>query len=79
MRGPYSFTRNPIYLAELVLWLGWALFYGSIAVMIGFLLWWMVFEFVIVPREERDIEKRFGEMYRTYKRTVPRWVGKPLR
>jgi hypothetical protein len=27
--GPYRFTRNPMYVAELALWLGWALFFGS--------------------------------------------------
>src|SRR5262245_32211395 len=25
MRGPYAFTRNPMYVAELGLWLGWAI------------------------------------------------------
>ena len=28
-RGPYAFTRNPMYTAELGLWLGWVIFYGS--------------------------------------------------
>ena len=32
MRGPYRFTRNPMYVAELGLWLGWALFFGSLSV-----------------------------------------------
>lgn len=35
--GPYAFTRNPMYVAELALWFGWALLYGSVAVLIGFL------------------------------------------
>lgn len=74
-RGPYTFTRNPMYLAELMLWLGWALFYGSLAVMIGFLVWWMVFS-VVVPREERDLAARFGEDYLHYKNAVPRWFGR---
>ncbi len=30
----------------------------------------------IVPYEERDLEKRFGECYLQYKGTVPRRVGK---
>ena len=47
--GPYTFSRNPMYLFELALWFGWALFYGSIAVLIGFLLWLAMFNFVIVP------------------------------
>lgn len=35
MRGPYRFTRNPMYVAELGLWLGWTIFFGSPAVLIG--------------------------------------------
>jgi len=74
--GPYAFSRNPMYLFELAFWLGWAWFYGSLPVLIGFLLWLILFNFVIVPYEERDLEARFGEAYWQYKRIVPRWFGK---
>src|SRR3989442_1687900 len=37
-RGPYAFTRNPMYIGALTLWLGWTLFYGSIPAGIGCLL-----------------------------------------
>ena len=77
--GPYAFTRNPMYLFELAFWFGWALFYGSIAVFVGFLLWVGMFNFVIVPYDERDLEARFGEAYRAYKAQVPRWLGLPWR
>src|SRR5262245_56973865 len=73
--GPYTVSRNPMYLFELTFWFGWALFYGSFAVLIGFLLWLSMFHFVIVPWEERDLEARFGDAYRAYKARVPRWLG----
>jgi protein-S-isoprenylcysteine O-methyltransferase Ste14 len=76
-RGPYRFSRNPMYLAELALWLGWALFYGSAAVLIGAAVLWLLFNFRAIPREERDLEARFGEDYRRYLATVPRWLGRP--
>lgn len=75
-RGPYALTRNPMYVAELALWFGWALFYGSVAVLLGFLLLWIVMNFRVIPREERALEARFGEVYLHYKQTVPRWLGK---
>ncbi len=75
-QGPYGFSRNPMFLGELVLWLGWALFYGSVALLIGFLLMWVMMNFVAVPREERDLEARFGESYLEYKNKVSRWFGK---
>jgi protein-S-isoprenylcysteine O-methyltransferase Ste14 len=34
-RGPYRLTRNPIYVGEAVVWLGWALFYATPAVRAG--------------------------------------------
>jgi protein-S-isoprenylcysteine O-methyltransferase Ste14 len=74
--GPYAYSRNPMYLAELTLWLGWALFFGSIAVLLGFGAWLAVFSLLAVPYEERDLEARFGEAYRQYKRHVPRWLGR---
>jgi protein-S-isoprenylcysteine O-methyltransferase Ste14 len=73
--GPYAVSRNPMYLFELAFWFGWALFYGSLAVLIGFLFWLALFNFAIVPYEERDLEARFGEAYRAYKARVPRWLG----
>ncbi len=79
MRSPYAVSRNPMYLFELTFWFGWTLFYGSLPVLIGFLLWLTVFNFVIVPWEERDLEARFGEAYRQYKSKVPRWLGKTRR
>jgi protein-S-isoprenylcysteine O-methyltransferase Ste14 len=74
--GPYTWTRNPMYLAEMALWIGWALFYGSSGVLIGLLVLWAVMNFMVVPFEERDLEARFGDSYLRYKQRVPRWLGK---
>jgi protein-S-isoprenylcysteine O-methyltransferase Ste14 len=75
MRGPYRYTRNPMYIAELELWVGWAIFFGSAGILIGSLVLWSVVELVILPREERGLEKAFGTTYLQYKNSVPRWVG----
>ncbi|MGE5250825.1 MAG: methyltransferase family protein [Bacteroidota bacterium] len=77
--GPYSFSRNPMYLFELVLMFGWAVFYGSAAVFIAFLGWWAWFALAQVPQEERTIEARFGGSYLEYKKRIPRWLGKVRR
>lgn len=74
--GPFAWSRNPIYVAGLILWLGWTVFYGSLAVLIGIMVGLLLARFVIVPYEERSLEARFGEGYLQYKRTVRRWVGR---
>jgi len=76
MRGPYGFTRNPMYVAELALWLGWSLFFGSPWVFLGFLALLSTITMIILPREERGLEAAFGPNYLQYKNRVPRWWGK---
>ena len=72
--GPYRFSRNPIYLAFSLLQLGVALWVNS---------WWLVatlaaavalIHYVVVPREERYLEARFGAEYLHYKGSVRRWL-----
>lgn len=77
-RGPYAFSRNPMYVAELALWLGWAILFGSIPVAIGLALLGATVR-LIVPIEERGLAARFGEPYRRYAARVPRWLGRPRR
>ena len=69
--GPYAISRHPMYSAELGLWLGWAILYGSIPVLIGFAVLAAVVG-LLAPREERALEAKFGEEYRRYKARVPR-------
>jgi len=40
VRGPYQFTRNPMYLSGMLIWLGWIIFYGSVAVLAGAVVFW---------------------------------------
>jgi protein-S-isoprenylcysteine O-methyltransferase Ste14 len=73
-RGPYAYSRNPMYISELTLWLGWAVFYGNVGVLIGL----VILLALLVPGaryEERVLEARFGDAYRAYRSRVPRWLG----
>jgi protein-S-isoprenylcysteine O-methyltransferase Ste14 len=78
-RGPYAYTRNPIYLSYLAIWPGWTLFYGSVTVAVGALLLWLALSFIILPYEERGLTQQHGEAYRRYREQVHRWFGRHAR
>jgi len=73
-RGPYAFSRNPMYVGELVLWLGWALLLGSWPVALGFFVLWTVIAIWIVPWEEKSLEATFGAAYVAYRNRTRRWL-----
>lgn len=72
--GPYRYSRHPIYLGEGAIWVGWIIFFGSLAVLAAFVAMGTFLGPVIVRREERGLEARFGDVYREYKRSTPRWI-----
>jgi protein-S-isoprenylcysteine O-methyltransferase Ste14 len=72
--GPYRWTRNPMYLAAFAIWLGWAIFYGSLPIAAGFLVLSIFIIFFQVPAEEHALRERFGDGYLRYTESVPRWV-----
>jgi protein-S-isoprenylcysteine O-methyltransferase Ste14 len=76
--GAYAFSRHPMYVGELALWLGSAVLYGSPVVLVGFVVMFAVMR-RLAMQEERALEAKFGDAYRRYKARVPRWVGLPGR
>lgn len=74
--GMYAYSRHPMYLSELILLFGWIIFYGSFALIIWFVAWYIFFSYSAMPKEENILEAHFGESYREYKNRVSRWFGK---
>lgn len=72
----YKFSRNPMYVSELILLFGWIIFYGSMALVIAFIMWFLFFNYYAISQEEHILEAHFGETYLEYKKKVPRWFGK---
>ncbi len=71
--GPYAWTRNPIAGSHFLAVLGVALIVGSsAAVAITFLLG--IPANLVIRHEEQALASRFGEAYRTYHASVPRWI-----
>ncbi len=72
--GPYRFTRNPIYLAFSLFQAGIALGVNDAWILVTLLPAIAVMSSVVIPREERYLEARFGEEYTMYRTRVRRWV-----
>ncbi len=72
--GPFRMSRNPIYLGMAAILLGVAVVQGTLVTLAFPLLFVALIEFFIIPVEERNLEKIFGEPYRDYKKSVRRWI-----
>ncbi len=71
--GAYRFRRNPIYMGEVLVFLGLAQATGNIWMAIVAPLFALgVYGLAILP-EERHLEARFGDAYREYKERTRRW------
>ena len=67
MEGPFSFTRNPLYLAgTMVSGIVWFLL---LAVLAAFAV-----QKLAIEREERHLQTRFGKTYVDYAERVRRWI-----
>ena len=72
--GPFALVRNPLYLGNVALWVGFAVS-ARVPWLAPVFAAILAFEYhAIVRWEERLLEERLGERYRTYTGQVPRWV-----
>ncbi len=72
IRGAYSWVRHPIYVAVVLLALGWSLLWGS-RVGLGLSLLLVLWLDQKARREERWLADRWPE-YRDYQQRVGRWI-----
>jgi protein-S-isoprenylcysteine O-methyltransferase Ste14 len=72
--GPFAMVRNPLYIGNILLWLGFAVS-AQLPWLAPFVFVLLALEYhAIVRWEERLLESRMGESYRQYLQRVPRWI-----
>jgi protein-S-isoprenylcysteine O-methyltransferase Ste14 len=73
-KGPYRYTRNPMYLGLVIMLLALAILLGSISplLVIPIMIWILHVKFIL--REEKWMESWFGESYLEYKKKTRRWL-----
>ena len=74
--GIFAHMRNPMYVGGSIAALGLALMFASGWMVLLLVLALFVLHYGVVKREERYLEKKFGEPYLRYKATVPRYGWK---
>ncbi len=70
MEGPFQLVRHPTYLAHTIMFIGIFLFTGNIPVLILTALDYIIVNLIIIPLEEKELLKRFGEEYLRYRERV---------
>lgn len=73
-RGPFRFTRNPIYLAYILTLVGCGFLTADAWFFIAAIAAAAVMTFVSVRREEMLLLARFGSEFERYCRRTPRWL-----
>nr|MBP7149852.1 isoprenylcysteine carboxylmethyltransferase family protein [Acidobacteriota bacterium] len=72
--GPYRFSRNPDYIGQALLSAGLALWLNNAWAVLANVPALVLVQHGVVAREERYLERRFGDEYRRYRDRVPRWL-----
>jgi protein-S-isoprenylcysteine O-methyltransferase Ste14 len=72
--GPFAILRNPLYVGNIALWVGFALT-ARLVWLAPIILVLLGLEYhAIVRWEEQLLESRFGDAYRDYAARVHRWL-----
>jgi protein-S-isoprenylcysteine O-methyltransferase Ste14 len=72
--GVFQRSRNPIYLAMLLLYSGIAILANSLCILVLVLPFAIVLQKGVIEPEEAYLEQKFGDKYLRYKTKVRRWI-----
>lgn len=70
--GPYAWVRNPLYLGNGLIGLGWSVFAGPQVVWLFVLSFILIYPVFIIPHEETFLAERFGDAFRSYRARTPK-------
>jgi protein-S-isoprenylcysteine O-methyltransferase Ste14 len=72
--GMYRYVRNPMIIGVLIVLTGESIAILSLNIFIWTLIFFIINNIWYIFYEEPDLEKKFGDEYRKYKKSVPRWI-----
>ena len=71
----YRFSRNPMYVAVVLILAGWAVLFRSWPLAIYAIAVALSFHLRVLFHEEPWLARSFGSRWESYKAAVPRWIG----
>jgi protein-S-isoprenylcysteine O-methyltransferase Ste14 len=71
MRGPYRYTRNPLYLGSFLMGIGACIAAGNVWLMCSFLLVFILVYGAVMKREEEELQLLFPATFPDYQSSVP--------
>jgi protein-S-isoprenylcysteine O-methyltransferase Ste14 len=74
VQGLYRHTRNPMYLAVVLVLLSKALFFGNLSLLMYAFVVLVGFHLFVIFYEEPHLRAHFGESYDDYFKAIPRWT-----
>lgn len=72
--GAYRWTRNPMYVSLAVVSVGIGLLANALWPIVSVPVALVLVDVLVIRREERYLDGRFGDTYREYRRRVRRWI-----
>lgn len=75
-RGLYRYSRHPVYLSQILMFIGVGVASASWIFLLATVLR-TISSFMLMPAEERFCLKKYGDAYRKYMNRTPRWLGLP--
>ena len=72
--GPFRYSRNPIYVALTLLYVGVALLINALWILLLVVPAVLVLRYGVIAREEAYLTRKFGDAYRQYTAQVRRWL-----
>ena len=72
--GVFRYSRNPLYLGEVVMLLGLAALLGTWLALLPIPVFVAIIRQIFIRSEERLLQEHFGRAYQSYRHRVRRWV-----
>ncbi len=77
VQGLYRYVRNPMYVGAVLVLVGHFGWFRALDLLLYLAFVFLAFHLFVVLYEEPALTRKFGDAYRDYRASVPRWIPRP--